>query len=234
MGERLDPVSNNLLAQISIPCSTSLFMGIAAGLGHCGVVCTPFVSTYIMGSREGSMAGLNSFITFTVGKVFMCGVLGLAAGCIGTAFLNTGNLRYVSTIHGAVMISIGLLMLIGPVCLRCEKTEEKNRMPGFLLRRFTFNSTTHLFVMGMAFAVIPCQPMGAMLLYSLRMPSVISSSILMILFGIGTAISPLIIISAAAGWFSKKIKSKAPHHRMLFQRVSGMILILLGGFSAAS
>jgi len=120
-------------------------------------------------------------------------------------------------------------MLVRPVCTNCKQSKEKTRMFAFFSQRFAFNPTAHLLIMGMAFAMIPCPPMGVILLYSLEMPSVISSSIMMSLFGIGTVVSPLVIISALAGWFSKKMKSEVPQYRMMFQRLSGVILILLGG-----
>jgi len=188
-----------------------------------------------MGSREGALNGIKSFVIFTIGRVFMCGILGLTAGYIGKTFINVGSdLKYGSILCCVVIISIGLLMIIRPWYVKCEKTKEKTKMFVFFSTNLAFSPTTHLFIMGMAFATIPCPPMVIVLLYSLQMPSVISSSILMALFGIGTAVSPLVIISALAGWFSKKIKAEVPQYRMLFQRLSGMILILLGGFSAIS
>ena len=61
-----------------------------------------------------------------------------------------------------------------------------------------------------------------------------SKNVVFALFGIGTAVSPLIIICVLAGWFSGKIKTRALQYRMMFQRMSGVILILLGVFSAIS
>jgi sulfite exporter TauE/SafE len=231
MGGKGSP--GNMLPQFAIPYSTALLIGITSGISHCSVVCAPFVSTYIMGSRQGALEGLKSFTVFTVGKVFMCTVLGVASGYIGTTFIGVGtDLEYVRLACGSVLILVGLLMLVRPVCTNCKQSREKTKVFALFSQRLVFNPTAHLLIMGMAFATIPCPPMGAILLYSLQMPSVISSSIVMSLFGIGTAVSPLIIICALAGWFSKKIKSEAPQYRMLFQRLSGVILILLGGFSA--
>ncbi len=228
-------MNDNLLAQFTIPYSTALFMGVAAGMSHCSVVCAPFISTYIMGSRVRAVEGLRSFVVFTAGRVFMCAMLGLGAGYIGVEVISAGrNIRYSLIIYGAALISVGLLMLMRPVCL-CRESKNKNGLVALLSRRFVFNPTAHLFVMGMVLATIPCPPMGAILLYSLKMPSIISSGILMALFGIGTVISPLVIISIAAGWFSGKIRIGAPpQYRMMFQRLSGLILILLGAFSAIS
>lgn len=225
-------MNDNLLTQFTISYTATLFMGVTAGMGQCSVVCAPFLSTYIMGSREGILNGLKSFAAFAIGRVLMCAALGLAAGYIGTAFTDIGfHSVYLSTAFGAVMILIGLLMIIRPVCVRCKNSNEENEEFGLFSMHFTFNPTIHLFIMGMAFAAIPCPPMGAMLLYSLQMPSLLSSSIMMSLFGVGTIVSPLIIISAVAGLLSKKIKAEAPQYRMLFQRLSGVILILLGGSS---
>ena len=128
------------------------------------------------------------------------------------------------------MISIGLSMFMRPVCGSCGIFKKESKFLNFLLRRLTFSSNIHLFVMGMAFAAVPCLPMTAALLYSSRMPSMISSSILMMLFGIGTAVSPLVIISLLAGLFSKKIRTAMPQYEVLFRKTAGLVLILLGIF----
>ncbi len=221
--------SNNFLAQFVNPYSTALFTGIAAGISHCSVACAPFISTYIMGSREGAFQGFKSFVIFTAGRIFMCGVLGLALGYMGTTLIKTDvGFKYVSIIYSVVMVSIGLIMFISPVYGNCRRTEKKSGVISFFSKRLAFSPAIHLLVMGMIFAIIPCPPMVAVLISSLRMPSAISSSVLMLLFGIGITVSPLVIVSVLAGWFSKKIKTKAPQYKMLFQRLSGIILILLG------
>ncbi len=89
--------------------------------------------------------------------------------------------------YTALLILIGSVMLVRPVCV-CQKSGDRNSWFAFLSRRFVFNPTAHLFVMGAVLAVIPCPPMGAMLLYSLKTPTVISGGIIMALFGIGTAL----------------------------------------------
>ena len=225
-------IPGNMPIQFTAACFTALLFGITSGISQCTVVCAPFISTYVMGTRKGAADGLKSFLVFSAGRVFMCSLLGLGAGFTGAGFTGYGeSLKYGSIIYGAALILTGFLMLMRPVCV-CKKSEDKKGRFAFLSRRFAFNPTTHLFVMGSALAAIPCPPMGAMLLYSLKMPSIISCGIMMALFGIGTAVSPLAFISVAAGWFSGKIKTEAPQYRMMFQSISGMILILLGGFFA--
>ena len=175
------------------------------------------------------MQGFKSFVVFTAGRIFMCGVLGLASGYMGTTLINTDiGFRYVSMIYSGVMVSIGLIMFISPVYGNCGRVEKKSETLNFFSKRLAFSPAIHLLVMGMIFAVIPCPPMIAVLINSLRMPSAVSGSILMLLFGIGITVSPLVIVSVLAGWFSKKIKTKAPQYKMMFQRLSGVMLILFG------
>ena len=222
-------IPGNTPMEFSAACFTALLLGITSGISQCSVFCAPVVSTHIMGSKEGAVEGFKSYVVFSVGRVFMCLLLGLAAGYAGAAFTGSdGIFKHGSAIYTAMLILIGFVMLVRPVC-GCKKTENKKGWFPSLGGRFLFNPTAHLFVMGTALAAIPCPPMVAMLLYSLEMPSIIWGGIIMVLFGIGTAVSPFVIICVLAGWFSKKIKAVAPQYRMMFQRLSGLILILLGG-----
>ena len=224
-------IPGNPPMELTAVCFTALLLGITSGMSQCGVFCAPVVSTHIMGSKEGAIEGFKSYVVFSAGRIFMCLILGFAAGYAGAAFMSMdGDFKYGSIIYTAMLILIGLVMLVRPVC-GCKKTENKNGWFPSLRGRFLFNPTAHLFVMGTALAAIPCPPMGAMLLYSLKMPSIIWGGIIMALFGIGAAVSPFVIICVLAGWFSGKIKAVAPQYRMMFQRLSGLILILLGVFS---
>ena len=213
-------------------CITALSIGIAASLSQCSVSCAPFVSTYIMGSRDSAAGGFRSYMVFSAGRVFMCAISGLGAGYMGDTLMGMlPNQKYGSIIWSGMMMLIGLLMLMLPT--RAGKRPEFEACwPRLLWDRFIINPTAHLFAMGMAFAAIPCPPMVAMLLYSMNMPSIIHGGMIMALFGIATAVCPLAIVCVLAGWFSKRIKTRAPQYRSMFQRVSGAILILLGGSSA--
>lgn len=217
---------------LAMPYLTALVTGMISGISQCSVACAPFISTYVMGSGEGALDGIKSYTAFSAGKIILYAVLGLFAGHIGTMLdAADGIFADVSVIFSFILVSIGVLMLIRPVRVNCHHSKGIIAQFDFTAHRLAFNPRIHAFIMGMAFAVIPCPPMAGMLVYSLKMPSILSSSILMSLFGLGTAFSPLIAICAAAGWFSKKMKTKVPQYKMIFQRVSGIILIFLGGLT---
>ncbi len=210
---------------------TALLLGITSGMSQCGAFCAPVVSTHIMGSKEGALEGLKSYIVFSAGRIFMCLLLGFGVSYAGTVTDINETIRYGSVIYTIILILIGCVMIVRPV-RACSETNYKNRLRSFLSRHFLFSPTAHLFIMGTGLAIIPCPPMGAMLICSLQMPSILSGGFVMALFGIGTAVSPFLIICILAGWFSKKIKAEAPQYKMVFQRLSGIILILLGVFGA--
>ena len=56
----------------------------------------------------------------------------------------------------------------------------------------------------------------------------------MLLFGLGTMLSPLVLIAGAAGFISKKIKESAPRNNLFFQRIAGVIIMIMGGFMIIS
>jgi sulfite exporter TauE/SafE len=215
--------------QLAMPYLSALVTGMITGISQCSVACAPVISTFVMGSGEGTLDGLKSYTAFSAGKVIMYAVLGLFSGQIGILLDDANDIvADVSMFFSFILVSIGVMMLIRPVSAGCHHPKGKVGQIDSGARNVLFNPRTHAFTMGMAFAAIPCPPMAGMLVYSLKMPSILSSSILMSLFGLGAAFSPLISICAAAGWFSKNIKNKAPRYKMLFQRVSGVILIFLG------
>lgn len=217
-------------SQMIMPFTAAFVTGLVSGTTQCAVACAPFISTYVMGSQDGVWAGVKSFTVFNAGRLMTYAVMGLVSGCFGAALFGVGEHQpFISMVFGIILVLIGVLMLIRPFTPCCRPAKGQIRRWGFISCRVAFNPTTHLLVMGMAFALIPCPPMAGILVYSLNMPSAISSSLLMLLFGLGTIFSPLFIIFVLSGWFSNKLKANAPQYKMMFQRIAAIILIFLGG-----
>lgn len=221
-------ILDNITVQFTTDYFLALLLGISAGISQCYLYCAPVISTYIMGLGKNALEGLKFYFVFSAGKIFMCSIIGFCADYMEQTFIGRKNNFYFgSVIFGITLILIGFSMLIRPVCV-CKKSGNKKSWFISFLKYFAFKPGTQLFVGGIASAIVPCPPMGAMLLYSLKMSSTVSCGIMMALFGIGTTLSPLVIISIAAGSFSGKLKIEVPEYRMMFQRISALILILLG------
>ena len=86
--------------------------------------------------------------------------------------------------------------------------------------------------MGLLIGLVPCPPLIALLIFSATVGSAGTGLVLGLLFGIGTVISPIIIIAAAAGWFSDRVAKEAPVMRIGVRRVAGLMLVALGIWTA--
>ena len=212
-----------------MPYTTALIIGIFTGSSHCLIGCAPFISTYVMGTGKRMSDGLRSYMLFALGRIVTYTTLGIISSSAG----RTINLKS----HGLfIALSGGFLLILGMIlCLKmtsqgreCEKITAAAECPG---HGIAFNSSAHLFVAGIIFGGMPCPPLLAMMTYSLQLKAALTGCIVMLLFGVGTMISPLIAIAGLAGSFAKKIKEKAPKGNIFFQRVAGVILIIMGAYT---
>jgi sulfite exporter TauE/SafE len=86
--------------------------------------------------------------------------------------------------------------------------------------------------MGLLIGLVPCPPLIALLVFSAAVGSAGTGLVLGLLFGIGTLVSPIIIVAGMAGWFSERIEREAPLLRPTVMRVAGLMLVVLGIWTA--
>lgn len=81
---------------------------------------------------------------------------------------------------------------------------------------------------GGVLATVPCPPLLGVLSLGLSSPSAWQGALLLALFGLGSTLSPLLVLCAGAGWFGRRLHLAAPSYRPLFRRTAGVVLLLLG------
>ncbi len=208
--------------------TAALVAGITYGTAYCGPSCGPFLCTYIMGTDTGSVQAARSMAVFTVARIATYGIVGAASALLGMSVFSSqvGN----SFVPGLVVIVIGTLMWRRAP--KHEKSEKPIRIgepipscSGGCLRS---PSTMPLWLAGVAFALAPCPPMLAMLACSANAGSPLSGAVVMMLFGLGTSLTPLVVMGLLAGTFSQKIRRLAPQQDLLFRRTASAALMLLG------
>jgi sulfite exporter TauE/SafE len=86
--------------------------------------------------------------------------------------------------------------------------------------------------MGFLIGFVPCPPLIALLVFAAAVGSAGTGLVLGLLFGIGTVISPIVVIAGAAGWFSDRIAKEAPLFTQGVRRVAGLMLVALGVWTA--
>jgi len=78
--------------------------------------------------------------------------------------------------------------------------------------------------LGLSRGFVVCPPLLALLLYSVTFTAPIDSFVLAILFGLGTALSPILLLGGATGW----LLNKAPLFRKWISIFGAGLLIVLG------
>ena len=218
----------NDMEAFSASYGSAFVMGLMTGMSYCTVGCAPFLSTYVMGTGRRIRDGIQFYGMFALGRVLTYTVLGVLTAWLGRSVIVNTEVVPRVVFCGLVMVALGVLLCLHRVnagC-RCAKTAGLREQ---MACHVTGNSHIHCFVAGVIFSTMPCPPLLGMLAYGLRSPSPLGSSVLVLLFGLGTVLSPLLVIAGLAGLFAQQIKRQVPHYAMLFQRVAGVIFIIMGG-----
>jgi cytochrome c-type biogenesis protein len=217
---------------------SALLLGIIYGATFCTLTCSPFIASYIIGSDRGTRRGVWLSIIFNGGRVITYGVLGLAVGMAGGAFLVEG----VYALWGAILFGIAVALIgvwiavrrrPGSVTCACAgKASWAQRLWHRIEPREGDGGELSAAGMGLLIGLVPCPPLIALLVFAAAVGSAGTGLVLGLLFGIGTVISPIIIIAGAAGWFSDRIAKEAPAMRTGIRRVAGIMLVALGIWTA--
>jgi cytochrome c-type biogenesis protein len=220
----------SLIPQISNPYVGALIGGLVYGLAVCTATCLPYVASYIAGTGADFRKGVIITAFFNSGRIasyaIIGGLVGLFSGLF-RLFVSSSTISpfqiYSSLAFGIVTIMIGGYILLtlksGPTC---NSQQTKNLVVNRKIGRFGFDFGA--FSLGLSRGLIICPPLIALLIYSLPFSSPVGSVGLAVLFGIGTTISPILLLGGLTGW----LLNKAPLLRKWISVAGAGILIILG------
>jgi cytochrome c-type biogenesis protein len=214
-----------LLPEISNPYLASFAFGLLYGSTFCTSTCLPYVTSYIAGIGAGFRKGVLVTSIYNSGRVTACALIGALTGIfklfVSDAFLLAYQ-KYALFAFGAVTIVIGISILRKNRSSSCVCNVEGGKNLG--LKKLTERFDVRAFSMGLTRGLIVCPPLIAILLYSITFSVPISSFILAILFGLGTALSPFLLLGGVTGW----LLNKAPLFSRWISKIGAGILLLLG------
>ncbi len=213
-----------VIEQISNPYLASLVLGIVYGLTFCASACLPYIVSYIAGTGAGFKKGIEITVIYSTGRIIAYAVIGSAIGLLSSTINQEYFIdyqQYSSIIFGIIIIIIGITILRKKIDALCNCNEQKPKHFG--ISKFTSRFDLRAFSMGLTKGFILCPPLIAFLLYAATL-SMGNPAILAVLFGLGTAISPLLLIGGATGYFL----NKAPLFRKWLSRIGGMALMIMG------
>ena len=214
----------SVLEQIANPYLASFALGLLYGFTVCTSSCLPYLASYIAGIKAGFRKGLTITAIYNTGRIAAYAVIGTIAGLLRTlvdkAIFETYQTVF-SAIFAVVVIVIGISILFKKGS--CSTCVPENFEPQKGLEGFRQHFDVRAFFMGFSKGFVLCPPLVAFLLYALTNYQA-NCTVLAVLFGLGTALSPMLILAAVVGW----LLEKAPLFRKWTSILGAIALILLG------
>jgi thiol:disulfide interchange protein DsbD len=214
----------SVLEQISNPYVASLAWGLLYGFTVCTSSCLPYLASYIAGTKAGFRKGLTITAVYNTGRVAAYAVIGTIVGLlknlVDEAFFETYQTIF-SVIFAIVTIVIGASIFFKKNS--CNSCVPENVEPQGGLEGFRQNFDVRAFFMGLSKGFVLCPPLLLFLSYAITNYQA-NSTVLAVLFGLGTALSPMLILAAVVGW----LLEKAPLFRKWTSILGGVALVLLG------
>jgi cytochrome c-type biogenesis protein len=222
----------SFIPELPSPYLASFAMGLFYGLTVCTAACLPFIASYIAGIGAGFRKGVEVTLVFNSGRIVAYALIGALVGAVSgliklfaDASVTSVFSVYSSAFFGAVTVAIGAFILFknrkaSPTCGANENHPIKISTSKGFLGKFDVKA----FTLGLTRGLIICPPLIALLVYSASFAAPIDSFLFAVLFGVGTAISPIIIFGGMTGW----LLNKAPLFRRWISIGGAVVLIVLG------
>lgn len=220
------------LPEISNPYLGAFTIGLFYGLVVCTSSCLPYVTSYIAGTGAGFRKGVKITFIFNAGRILAYALIGAVIGLFSGLFgliipdLTISPFQVYSSIaFGIVTIGIGISLL-----LKARKPSKCTFQDGGAMvqpsKTGRFSSFDFgAFSLGLTRGLIICPPLIALLLtYAISFSNPVGSVTLSVLFGLGTTLSPILVLGGVTGW----LLNKAPLFRKYISLAGAGILIALG------
>ena len=224
----------SLIPEISDPFIGAFVSGLFYGVAVCTASCLPIVAGYIAGVGSGFRKSVRLTLFFNSGRVFAYAVIGALIGLFGGLirfFISEAVISpfqvYSSFAFGIVTIIIGGWLLHKTRAKSCDCKSRSTIAPRKLSR---YGIDFGAFSLGLTRGLIICPPLIALLAYSLSFASPLSSIGIAVVFGLGTTISPILLLGGVTGW----LLNKAPLLQRWISVAGGVILIALGVITVLS
>jgi thiol:disulfide interchange protein DsbD len=223
----------SLLPEISNPYVGAFAVGLLYGTVFCTSTCLPYIASYIAGVGADFRKGVIATFIYNVGRVAAYALIGGVVGIFSGVFRGVVSdapfsavQQYSSYGFGIVTIIIGVSILLKSRAAShcCSPECNKNVGPKKKFARFDVRA----FSLGFSRGLIVCPYLVAiLLLYAIPFASPIDSLLVAVLFGLGTALSPMLLLGGVTGW----LLNKAPLFRKWIAIAGGGMLVVLGAIT---
>ncbi len=179
--------------------------------------------------------GLKAYIIFSLARVAVYIILALVIFFLGRFALERllgGYSKYIVILGGGFIIFVGAMMAVG----KKPEISGKNPLLHLLSSRWQVlqknileQDKKSLVMLGLIIGFLPCAPLLAILSYvGLISKSWLSSLFYSLSFGLGTFISPLLLLTVLAGAIPLLLPEKEALYSRLLSILCGCVIIFLG------
>lgn len=187
-------------------------LGLSVGLTACVASCLPFMGTWIMGRGGDGRGALRDTASFLLGKLAAYALLGALAGALGAWLTQALESGVGMVFIGGASVWAGIWLLLPAKRQGCGT--RKLPLPPFAL--------------GFALSLTPCAPLASLLAVGALSGSAWTGAGYGLAFGLGAAVTPLLLIAPLLGRFGMALREGRPWMGTWLKRGGGAVLIALG------
>ncbi len=202
-----------------IPQETTLFavwlLGLSLGLTACTVTCLPFMGTWVLGRGGSQMQALYDTAMFVAGRIIAYSMLGAIAGGAGLWLSEAMRGGTGNVVIGLASIAAGVWLL----------RADKPHSPCGVARNA---GSTPPLLMGFSLSLTPCAPLASLLAVCAAAGSVKLGMTNGIVFGLGAALTPLLILLPLISLLGKNLRDNREWITRWIRWGAAAVLILLG------
>ncbi|MCB0211428.1 MAG: sulfite exporter TauE/SafE family protein [Anaerolineae bacterium] len=204
--------------------------GLLTGFSHCIGMCGPLVSAFAMRRRAERRELSTPLVLFQTGRLITYGLLGLAAGVLGSVLV-----AVVRDWQGAFSVGLGVLVVLlglGLLGLFPLQRWIASLAPAQAIGRgikywLDSNHPAAPLGLGMANGLLPCGPVYAMALLAATSGDPLRGASLMLIFGLGT-LPPMLGFGFSASLLSLQLRGYLYRTAAVLVMVVGVQLTLRG------
>ncbi len=192
-------------------------LGVTVGFTACTASCLPFMGSWVMSRNLGMKGSLIDAGLFSAGKVTAYASLGAFAGITGEFLLyylrsGVGNLLIGTT---SVVAGLWLIYNMGKQHRGCGISKRHNMHP---------------FMLGFSLSFIPCAPLAALLAACAAAGSFTLGMAYGFVFGLGAAMTPLLVILPLLGKLGQELRSRNPWLKKGLIWFGSSVLVAIGTY----
>ncbi|MBN2097613.1 MAG: sulfite exporter TauE/SafE family protein [Candidatus Omnitrophica bacterium] len=197
--------------------------GVTLGWGPCLYFCAPILLPYIAGAQKDWLAGLKISLAFSLARILPYTILSIISATLGQYLIR----RFYQGFEGLIIYFAvgGLITLLGIIILIGKSAQFHSCLP---FKKIAAKGVKEMFLLGLIVGLAPCIPLLGVLAYiAVYAEHFWQGALLGVLFGLGTLVSPLILLGPLAGE-TARLLFKKPLVYKIFSRICGLFLLYLG------